>query len=508
MPLDASGNEHIADAQRAALDENGGERAAALVELGFDHRAFGGAVGIGLELEDLGLELDRLQQLVEVGLLGRRDFDVLDVAAHVLDNHLMLQQLLADLLRLGLGLVDLVDGDDHRDARRLGVVDRLDRLRLQPVIGGDHQDDDVGDVGAAGAHLGERLVAGSVEEGDLRLVGHGHLIGADVLRDSAGFVSDDVGTADGVEQRGLAVVDVAHDGHDRRTRLEAFRRVDVGGAVDVDVGFADALHAVAEFRDEELGSVLVDGLGERDRAAHLEQSFDQVGAPLGHAVGELLDGDRLGHDHVADLLDRRAGLHVVALFLLPGAAERGERAGAALVLVGEGAGDGQLAALAMLVAAAVRPRRLGPLGRRGMAGTAEATLLVFLDNGLRDFGLGRRLGGAAASSSARDAPSSAAASSACDSLRRGGARRRSARLAAVLAAARFLERSQARFLGFAQELLLKLLAARHLILGRRLARLRSAGAGFAAPAWALRRPAPWALRPAEFRPDGRGFAAS
>ena len=30
----------------------------------------------------------------------------------------------------------------------------------------------------------------------------------------------DVGVADGVEQRGLAVVDVAHDGDDRRARLE------------------------------------------------------------------------------------------------------------------------------------------------------------------------------------------------------------------------------------------------------------------------------------------------
>ena len=152
-------DEHVADAQRAALDEHGRERAAALVELGLDHRAFGGAVGVGLQFEDFGLELDRLEQLVEVGLLGRRDFDVLDLAAHLLDDDLVLEQLLADLLRLGVGLVDLVDRDDHRHAGRLGVVDRLDRLRLQAVVGRDHQDDDVGDVGAARAHLGEGLVA-------------------------------------------------------------------------------------------------------------------------------------------------------------------------------------------------------------------------------------------------------------------------------------------------------------------------------------------------------------
>ena len=146
-------DEHVADAKRAALDQHGRKRAAALVELGLDDRAFGGAVGIGLQLEDFGLQLDRLEKLVEVGLLGRGDFDVLDLAAHVLDDDLVLQQLLADLLRLGIGLIDLVDRDDHRDAGRLGVVDRLDRLRLEAVVGRDHQDDDVGDVRAAGAHL-------------------------------------------------------------------------------------------------------------------------------------------------------------------------------------------------------------------------------------------------------------------------------------------------------------------------------------------------------------------
>ncbi len=48
---------------------------------------------------------------------------------------------------------------------------------------------------------------------------------ADVLRDAAGLGGHNAGLADGVEQRRLAVVDVTHDGHDRRARLE------VGGVV-------------------------------------------------------------------------------------------------------------------------------------------------------------------------------------------------------------------------------------------------------------------------------------
>ena len=117
--------------------------------------------------------------------------------------------------RIGVGLVHLVDGHDDRNAGRLGVLDGFDGLRHDAVIGRHHQDRDIGRLGAAGTHGGERLVARGVEEGDLLAVLF-DLIGADMLGDAAGFAGDHVGLADGVEQRGLAVVDVAHDGHDRR----------------------------------------------------------------------------------------------------------------------------------------------------------------------------------------------------------------------------------------------------------------------------------------------------
>ena len=104
--------------------------------------------------------------------------------------------------------------------RGLGVIDGLDRLRHDAVVGRHHQHDDVGDLGAARAHGGEGLVARRVDEGDLLPVRRRHLVGADVLRDAAGLARRHVGLADGVEQRRLAVVDVAHDGDDGRARLQ------------------------------------------------------------------------------------------------------------------------------------------------------------------------------------------------------------------------------------------------------------------------------------------------
>ena len=103
------------------------------------------------------------------------------------------------------------------------MVDGLDGLRHHAVIGGDHENRDVGELGTAGTHGGERLVPRGVEERDLALLAFqidGHLIGADALGDAAGLAGDDVGLADGVEQSGLTVIDMAHDGDDRRTRLQ------------------------------------------------------------------------------------------------------------------------------------------------------------------------------------------------------------------------------------------------------------------------------------------------
>ncbi len=67
---------------------------------------------------------------------------------------------------LALRLVDLVDRDHDRHVGRLGVVQRLDRLRHHAVVGRDDQDHDVGHLGTTSTHGGERLVTRGVDEGD------------------------------------------------------------------------------------------------------------------------------------------------------------------------------------------------------------------------------------------------------------------------------------------------------------------------------------------------------
>jgi hypothetical protein len=201
------------------LHQDGGDGAAAHVELRLDHRAFGGTVRVGLEFEDFGLQRDGFQQLSEALAGQGGDLDVLHVARHLLDDHLVLQKIGAHLVGVRVGLVDLVDRHDHRDLGGLGVIDGLDRLRHHRVVGGHHQDDDIRHLRATRAHRGEGGVAGRVEEVRAPRVGL-HLVGADMLRDAAGLARDDIRLADRVQKRGLAVVDMAHDRDDRRTRLK------------------------------------------------------------------------------------------------------------------------------------------------------------------------------------------------------------------------------------------------------------------------------------------------
>ena len=171
------------------------------------------------------VEQNGLEQLGDADLVERGHVDEHGVPAVLLRDQAELGELLAHLGGVGPLLVDLVHRDHDRHVRRLRVVQRLNRLRHDAVVGCDHEDRDVGDLRTTSTHGGERLVTRGVDEGDLALcalVLGDHLVRTDVLGDSTGFTGNDVGVADRVEQASLTVVDVAHDRDDWRASNEVF----------------------------------------------------------------------------------------------------------------------------------------------------------------------------------------------------------------------------------------------------------------------------------------------
>ena len=282
-------DDRVADLERAAVDEHGHDRAAARVELGLDDHARRLGVRVGLELLDLGQQQDRLQQLVEVGPGLRGDVHEHRLAAPLLRLEAELRHLRAHAVGLRALLVDLVDRDEDRHLGRLRVVDRLARLRLHAVVGRHHDHRDVGDLGAAGAHRREGLVARRVEEGDDLVAGRVDLVGADVLGDAAGLARGHLGLADRVEQRRLAVIDVAHDRDHGRAGLEVLGVVVEGRLRVLLVGDVDDLDLLVELVGEDLDRVVGQRLGERGHLPQLHQLLDDLGDRDAQVLGDVLD---------------------------------------------------------------------------------------------------------------------------------------------------------------------------------------------------------------------------
>ena len=200
----------------------------------------------------------------------------------------MLEKFAAYALGLRVGFVDFVDRDDHRRLGGARVIDRFDCLRFYAVISRDDQNDDVRHFGAARTHGGEGCVAGRIDEGHLGAGARRNLISADVLRDAAGLARNNVRLPDCVEQRSLAVVDVTHDGDDRRARHEVCRVVwRVEQTLD-HVGFRDAAYRVAHLLGDELGSIRVNRVRNLQHLTLVHQQPDHIDAAFGHTVCELL----------------------------------------------------------------------------------------------------------------------------------------------------------------------------------------------------------------------------
>ena len=296
--------QRIAELQRTAQHQHRGDRAAAFLEAGLDHVSGRHPRGGRLQFEHFGLQQNAVEQLIHAlpGAGRHRHENIL--AAPFLGNDAVLGEFLLDLFRIRFGLVHLVERHDDGHLGRLRVLDGLDGLRHDAVVGAHHQDHDVGDLRAARAHGGEGRVARRIQEGHHALGGL-DVVRADMLGDAAGLARRHLGAAYVVEQRGLAVIDMSHHGHHRRTRQHFERGIRFALQIILDDIFLAQHRGVAHLLDHQHGGVLLDHLIDRGHHAHVHHHLDDFGGLDGHLLRQLPDRHGLADGDLAHHARRR-----------------------------------------------------------------------------------------------------------------------------------------------------------------------------------------------------------
>jgi len=97
------------------------------------------------------------------------------------------------------------------------MVDSLDCLRHDAVVGRHNDDGDVCHLRTTGTHRCKRLMTRCVEECDPLTVRKLYVVCTDMLCDTSGLTGNHVSVTDVVEEGSLTVVNVTHHGDHRWT---------------------------------------------------------------------------------------------------------------------------------------------------------------------------------------------------------------------------------------------------------------------------------------------------
>ena len=254
---------------------------------------------IGAQIQDFRLQRNRFQQLIQIDLLGCRNLNFLGFAAQAFHHDFVLQQFLLHAFGLHAGLVDFIDRHNQRHIGGAGMADGFYRLRHDTIISGDNQHHHIGHRCTTRAHGGEGFMARCINEGHTIPGGDRDLIGANMLGDATRFMCHHICLAQRVQKAGFAVIDMAHNGHNRRTRQQFRIRILHAFEAYFDISFADALRPMAKFLHNQFRRIGVNVLCQRRHDAHAEEAFHHIPTTGCHTIGQFLHGDAFRQHHIA-----------------------------------------------------------------------------------------------------------------------------------------------------------------------------------------------------------------
>jgi hypothetical protein len=118
-----------------------------------------------------------------------------------------------------------------------------------------------------------------------------NVIGADVLRNAAMFLSRDIGAANRIKQGCFAVVDMPHDCHHRRARDQHrifFHLLDFQHALGIE---SNILHLIVEIGRYQRCGVYIQNLIDAGHHAETHQFLDHITGLDTHLTRQISYGD-------------------------------------------------------------------------------------------------------------------------------------------------------------------------------------------------------------------------
>jgi len=170
------------------------------------------------------------------------------------------------------------------------MVNGLDGLRHDTIVGSHHKNNKVRHLGAPGAHGGKCFMARCIKKYNMAL-GSGHVVCADVLGDPAGFTFGHPRFANNVEQRGFTMIDMAHDG-DHGGPFGQFIRIIAFLGLQNDLFFKGGFfNLIPEFGRHKRCCIEINGLVDRGHDAQRHELGNHFVGLDAHTLGQFRQDD-------------------------------------------------------------------------------------------------------------------------------------------------------------------------------------------------------------------------
>ena len=99
------------------------------------------------------------------------------------------------------------------------------------------------------------------------------------------------------------MVNVTHNGHNRRTWLQAFRQIIITTKANFDIRFRYTLNPVPKFASDQFSGFTINRLCCGCHDVQLHQLFHHISGTLGHPVCQFTNGNAVRNNHITKLFD-------------------------------------------------------------------------------------------------------------------------------------------------------------------------------------------------------------